>query len=278
MQCDERVQGPREDIDRIAAGVDGNDQTLGAVVIEHGPGRCVEGVETGLEGRRAIVASLQERSAAAVAETVDERAVECHVIGDSAVRTAATAGKALDRVSGRQFVADHGIERRLFFGQEAVESFGLGDRAREAVEHESPAAAEARAPLVNKGQQDIVADESTAVHTQLRVGSGGVTGEQSEAGGPEQFTCGEGARPERGFEQFGLRAFADAGRADQHQAPGVRHGGGGLAARGVSAENPRVAIACWGHVRTLTPARVGVGAYFVQSCADLAWEECSDFG
>lgn len=245
----EGVEGAGEDVDGIAAGVDGNEQSAGAVVIDDRHGGDAEGGDAGLDRGGVVVATLHERTAAAVAEAVDQRAVKRHMIGDTALRTMPAPGEAFRDVRQRKLVVDDGVERALFLGEEAVERLGLGDGARESVEHETAGAAEAVATLSDEGQDGLVADEAAAVHAPLDVARGGVAGEQAQAGGAEQFARGERARAERGFEQFGLRAFADAGRADQHQTPCALHGGGRLAARGVSAENPRGVIACWGHGR-----------------------------
>lgn len=268
-QGGESVEGSCEDVDGIAAGVDGDEKTVSAVVVDDGDGDGVESGEARLDRGGAVVAALHERAAAAVAETIDERTVERHMIGDTTVRAVTAAGEAFNDVGGRKFVVDGGVEGALLGGEEFVEGGGLGDGARKTVEHEAPGAAETMSALADEREDGVVVDESAAMHARVGGGGGGVVGEEAETGGAEEFAGGERAGAERGFEQFGLRAFADTGRADEHQSPRVRHGGGRLTARGVGAENPRVAIACWGHDGRLAAGSGAVLPHLVEGCAVL---------
>ncbi len=260
---DQRVQGSRQDFDGIAAGMDGDEQAASTIKIEHGKGGGFEGFQASMDRGGSIIAPLHQGAAAAIAEAFDERAVKCNMISDTALRAATATSETFQREGGRQCVTHDGIELKMIGGEEVVERVRLGDGAREAVEDETAGAAQTMPALAKERKDGVIADELAAMQARLSLAGGGAAAEETGAGGPEQVTGGKRARAERGFEQCGLRAFADAGRADQHQAPGVLHGGRRLAARGVSAENPRVAIACWGHGGTLPVVRSVVFANFV---------------
>jgi hypothetical protein len=61
-------------------------------------------------------------------------------------------------------------------------------------------------------------------------------------------------------QQFGLRSFAGARRAEQYQPPDSIHAGGRLAANRFAALQPSRAIAHWGHAGIMRRSRGNVAA------------------
>ena len=195
-------------------GVNAREASFALVELDEGRGLLVVDFEAVLRGFEGIVGALDELAAAAVADAFlfgrGKELVERH----AAFLAGEAGGEALKQEVFGSLEQDHGVELHADPVHGVFEEFGLGDRAREAVEDESVGAfgrGEAGGDHVG---DDLVGDELAGLHARFGLlaefGAGGDFAAEDLAGGDvgELFLRHEG---------IGEGAFSRAGRAEQDE-------------------------------------------------------------
>ena len=77
-------------------------------------------------------------------------------------------GEAAEQLRPRDVEVDHAVERDASPREERVERFGLGHRAREAVEHATCPGVGLGESLADQADHDVVRHETPRVHVALR--------------------------------------------------------------------------------------------------------------
>ena len=158
-----------------------------------------------------------------------------------------------------KFVVDDGVEWKIFLFEKVVERFGLGECAGKAVEEKAAVAAETAGAFADHVPNGGVWDECATTHEVERGGHGTArAGNRCGMRRAENVAGGEMAGTEVLVEELRLRAFADAGSAEEDETPArLRMLGGMRSALGGRALEPGGAIRLLGiHGETFGAAKV----------------------
>jgi len=208
----------------------------------------VVGGEADFDGFGTIVFALKERGAAVVANVFALRRLVGDVEDGFAAGAGAASAEARDDFRNGEFVVDDGVEREIFGAKELAKRFGLIKRAGKTVEKKAAGTAEAAGAFANHFPDGRVRDEFAASHVVERGGHGGRGGAVfAGGGGAEDVAGGEMAGAEALMEELGLRAFADAGSAEENESPAGDDGRGSGRALGGRALEPGGAVGLGGH-------------------------------
>ena len=208
----------------------------------------IVGGEAHFDGFGTIVFALKERGAAVVANVFAPRRLVGDVEDGFATGAGAASAQARNDFRNGEFVVDDGVEREIFGAEELTEGFGLDKRAGKAIEKEAAGTAEAAGAFADHFPDGRVRDEFAPAHVVERGDHGGRGGAiLAGGGGAEDVAAGEMAGAEALMEELGLRAFADAGSAEENEPPARDDGRGTRGAMGGRALEPGGAVGLGGH-------------------------------
>ena len=211
--------------------------------------------------------------------------------GFALVASAASA-EAVDNLVDGQLIIHHCTERHLLGFEQVFQRLGLGESAGKSVEDEA-ATDEAAAALTHHFPDGGIGYEFTVTHELKRsFHRRGLIAIESFAGGAKDVPGRKMAGSKTFGEKLSLRAFADAGRSEQNEAPrsGVvdRNRGALYRAIGRGPLQPGCAIVLWLRhaqdlrhaegfaVTVITAAGAATPLCFAPNFADDALEVCAE--
>jgi len=245
------------DLVGCADGWDGDENAEIAVEVDERSGGFGVSGEADLDGFGAIVFAAEESGAAMIADAFALRRLTGDVKDGFALGAGATSAETRNNFGDGKVVVDDGVEREMFLFEEIVESFGLRERAGEAVEEEAAVAVKTSGAFANQIPDGGIWNECATTHEGERFGHRR-RGRAIGAGrGAENVAGGEMAGTEFFVEELRLGTFADAGSAEEDDAPGGGVLLGLRSALGGRALEPGRAIRLLGiHGETFVAAKV----------------------
>lgn len=235
--------GSVEDFFGGPLGGDGHEQVFALVESGERQGAFVVSVHSHANGFGKVILTLDERTAAGIADAAHLRRAAINVVNRFASRTGAASAQARNDLVNGQLVAQDGLELNVVLDEAFIKCLGLRRGAREAIEKKPAATAEAAASLDQESKNDFVGHEIAAAHIFEGAGHGGGAIAVAESFcAAKNVTGGEVAGAKAGGKQFGLGALADAGRAEKYEAVGMSVRLRGDLALGITAFEPGVAV------------------------------------
>src|SRR3989338_1561466 len=185
------------------------EQRLRAVVADEGRGLLAVRAEALADGVRGLVRAVGDGGAGGVAPAGALRGSGPGVVDGVASRAGEAAAQALEELVLRDREVDHEVDAR-----EGCQSFGLRERAGEAVEDEALAAIVPGDALLEDAEREVVGDQVARVDEGLHLAA-----ERAPRGhgGAEEVARADGRDAESCGEPRGLRALARALRAEEDE-------------------------------------------------------------
>src|ERR1700739_1391257 len=154
---------------------------------------------------RTVVFPLEEPASATVANARNVRGLPAHVIDRFALLAGGGAAPPFDDFAQGEFVIHHRVECHALVFHQLLQRFGLAQRAREAVQNKSSAAAQAATEFAHHLLDSLVWYECAPAHKlQGRSHGGGWPATVALAGGTENVAGRKVASPEALPEQVPL--------------------------------------------------------------------------
>src|SRR6185437_12263598 len=218
----QRRQRSLKNLLRRSARRDCHQQTAVLVELDQWTGAAVVRLQTNRNRFRPVVFALVEIASAFVTNIFVARRLRDNMKDCLAIFAGATAAKSRNDLCFRKGEVEHCIELQLLLLHQLAKRIRLRQGARESVQNKSTAATQAADALADHLPHDLIGYQVAAIHEGDGRGHGRtLTVMSAVLRGTENISRGKMTGAEFLGQKSSLRSFADSGRPEQHQSPGI---------------------------------------------------------